>query len=98
MPALLDDDEIRASLEALPGWDRDDQALVKRVPLADDQHDAVERQVAAVADGLDHHPEVSRDFGSLTFRLWTHSAGGITAKDVELAGAIDQVLSGSTQQ
>jgi 4a-hydroxytetrahydrobiopterin dehydratase len=98
MPALLDDDEIRAALEALPGWDRDDQALVKRVPLADDQHDAVESQVAAVADELDHHPEVSRDFGALTFRLWTHSAGGITAKDVELAGRIDQVLSGSVQE
>lgn len=98
MPALLDDDQIRTALEALPGWDRDDQALVKRVPVADEQHDAVEQQVAAVADGLDHHPEVSRDFGALTFRLWTHSAGGITAKDVELAGALDQVLSGSTQQ
>lgn len=98
MPALLGDEDITAALEALPGWDRDDQALVRRVPLADDQHDAVEQQVARVADELDHHPEISRDFGALTFRLWTHSAGGVTAKDVELAGRIDQVLSGSTQQ
>ena len=98
MPALLDDDEIRTALDSLPGWERDDQALVKRVPLADDQHEAVESQIGSVADRLDHHPEISRDFGALTFRLWTHSAGGITAKDVELAGAIDQVLSGSTQE
>jgi 4a-hydroxytetrahydrobiopterin dehydratase len=97
MPALLDDDEIRTALAALPGWDRDDLALIKRVPVADDQHESVERAVADVADALDHHPEVARDFGSLTFRLWTHSAGGVTAKDVELAGRIDQVLSGSTQ-
>ena len=98
MPALLDDEEIRTALEALPGWEGDRQALVKRVPLSADQHDAVETQVGAAADRLDHHPEVSREGDAMTFRLWTHSAGGVTAKDVELAGAIDRVLSGSSQE
>ena len=48
-----------------------------------------------LADEVNHHPDVSRDADSVTFRLWTHSAGGVTAKDVELAARIDAQLSGS---
>lgn len=48
----------------------------------------------SVADDMDHHPEVSRRADAVIFRLWTHSAGGVTAKDVDLAGRIDRQLSG----
>jgi 4a-hydroxytetrahydrobiopterin dehydratase len=96
MPEVLDQDAIDTALGALPGWRYDGEALVRRVDVPDHDQDALERTVGAVADALDHHPVVSREPGALTFRLWTHSAGGVTAKDVDLAARIDQVLTGAT--
>jgi len=95
MPEVLDQDAIDTALGALPGWSYDGEALVKRAGVPGDSQDALERSVGAVADELDHHPVVTREPGALTFRLWTHSAGGVTAKDVDLAARIDQVLAGA---
>ncbi|HEX4698744.1 MAG TPA: 4a-hydroxytetrahydrobiopterin dehydratase [Actinomycetes bacterium] len=95
MPEVLDHDAIDAALGALPGWTYDGEALVKRADVPDDSQDAMERSVGAIADALDHHPAVTREPDALTFRLWTHSAGGVTAKDVDLAARIDQVLTGA---
>jgi 4a-hydroxytetrahydrobiopterin dehydratase len=95
MPEVLDPEAIDTALGALPGWEYDGEALVKRADVPDDSQDALERTVGAVADELDHHPAVTREPDALTFRLWTHSAGGVTAKDVDLAARIDQVLAGA---
>lgn len=97
MAALLDDDEVRTALESLPGWSRDGDSLRRVAPVADDQYDTVERAVAKVSDEVNHHADIEKGEGTMTFRLSTHSAGGITGKDVELAGRIDQLLSGSKQ-
>jgi 4a-hydroxytetrahydrobiopterin dehydratase len=94
MPEVLDQDAIDTALSALPGWTYDGEALVRRADVPDDSQDALERTVGAVADALDHHPVVTREPDALTFRLWTHSAGGVTARDVDLAARIDQVLTG----
>lgn len=94
MAKLLGDEDVTTALESLPGWSRDADALVREVDVPADDQDTLEGSVARVADEMDHHPEVARSGDSMTFRLWTHSAGGITAKDVELASRIDQVLSG----
>jgi 4a-hydroxytetrahydrobiopterin dehydratase len=95
MPEVLAQDAIDTALGALPGWTYDGEALVKRADVPDNSQDDLERTVGAVADALDHHPVVTREPDALTFRLWTHSAGGVTAKDVELAARIDQVLAGA---
>ena len=95
MPQVLDQDAIDTALGGLPGWTYDGEALVKRADVPGDSQDALEGSVAAVADALDHHPVVTREADALTFRLWTHSAGGVPAKDVDLAARIDQVLAGS---
>lgn len=51
--------------------------------------------VGHLAELADHHPEIVVRFRSVTIRLTTHSAGGITRKDVALAALIDAVLSES---
>jgi 4a-hydroxytetrahydrobiopterin dehydratase len=94
MPEVLDQDAIDTALGALPGWVYDGEALVKHADVPDDSQDALERTVGAVADELDHHPVITREPDALTFRLWTHSSGGVTAKDVDLAARIEQVLAG----
>lgn len=95
MVDLLDHDQIQTALEALPGWAYDGDALTRRVDVPDDSQDAMVRSLTETGDEMDHHPDVSREPDALVLRLWTHSEDGVTAKDVELAARLDQVLSGS---
>jgi 4a-hydroxytetrahydrobiopterin dehydratase len=95
MADLLDRDEIDTALAALPAWSLAEDKLVKRAQVPDDSQDALVEAVMTVADEVNHHPDVTREPGAVTFRLWTHSAGGVTAKDVDLAARIDQQLSGA---
>jgi 4a-hydroxytetrahydrobiopterin dehydratase len=94
MAQLLDDDAISTALASLAGWERLDNTLVKDVVADDEAADILDGAVARVADELNHHPQVDRSSGTTRFTLWTHSAGGVTEKDVELATRIDEVLFG----
>lgn len=47
-------------------------------------------EIAAIADELDHHPDVDLRYGSVTVRTTTHSSGGLTDLDVALAQRITQ--------
>ena len=95
MPELLSPADIDAALTALPGWAFEDGKLVKRAQVPADSQDALVESVTRVADEMNHHPDVSRTGDGVTFRLWTHSAGGVTHKDVDLASRIDRTLSGT---
>ena len=92
MADKLDRSQIDAALAGLPGGTYDGEALVREADVPASDQDAVEAAVGRVADEIDHHPVTSRSGDSLTFRVWTHSAGGVTTKDVDLATRIDQVL------
>ena len=94
MAEVMDQKDIDDALTSLPGWRFDDNKLVRQVPVDADSQDNLERAVMQVADELNHHPVIERGDGELRFEVWTHSAGGVTAKDVELAARIDQTLSG----
>jgi 4a-hydroxytetrahydrobiopterin dehydratase len=95
VPELLTPDQITAALAALPGWSGDQQRLTRTIPVPADSQDALEDAVMRVANAMDHHPTIERSGDSMSFALSTHSAGGVTQKDVDLATRIDQVLSGS---
>ena len=49
-------------------------------------------RVAAHAEAVDHHPEFTSVWNRVDFRLTTHDAGGVTARDVELARAINGLV------
>ena len=49
-------------------------------------------RVAEVAEELDHHPDIDIRWRTLTFACATHSAGGVTAKDLTLAARIDEIV------
>ena len=95
MADLLDRAQIDAALESLPGWTYDGEALTRRADVPADSQAAMVDAVASAAEEMNHHPDVSRETDGVTFRLWTHSEDGVTAKDVELAARIDRVLSGA---
>ena len=91
--AKLDDSAIDAALVDLPDWSREADVIV-RVVKRRDWRDAIALvdAVAAEAERRDHHPDLCvTGYRTVTFRLTTHSAGGITGRDLDLARAIDQL-------
>jgi 4a-hydroxytetrahydrobiopterin dehydratase len=91
--AVLSNEEVDAALPTLDGWEHADGALKRSIkfPAFLDGIDAV-RRVAEYAESQDHHPDIDIRWRTVTFVLATHSEGGITAKDLELAGAIDRIV------
>ncbi|MFC0278766.1 4a-hydroxytetrahydrobiopterin dehydratase [Falsigemmobacter intermedius] len=90
----LTDPEIETALAELnAGWRCDGAALHLRVGRRDFASAlALVSQVAEAAEAQDHHPDVSFGWGWCSFRLTTHSDGGLTAKDLKLARAIDAII------
>jgi 4a-hydroxytetrahydrobiopterin dehydratase len=93
MAGVLDDKQIKDALTDRPKWEYRDGALVRDVKAADFMGGIrLVDEVAVVAESLDHHPDIDVRYTNLTFRLVTHSAGGVTEKDLEMAGRIDEIV------
>ncbi|ANY05992.1 4a-hydroxytetrahydrobiopterin dehydratase [Pseudonocardia sp. HH130630-07] len=91
---LLTDDEIAAALQKLPGWERDGATIVRTATLPDFVAAvSVVDRVAEDAEAADHHPDIDIRYDTVTFRLSTHSEGGLTAKDTDLAAQISDRIS-----
>ena len=88
--------EVEAAVAALPGWTAEaDAAIAKTFKLAD--HIAAMGFVVRIgmaAEVMDHHPELRIVYNTIDVRLNTHSAGGVTKKDVQLAQKIEALLQG----
>ena len=86
----LGDTEIAARLSEHPGWERDGSAIVKRFERGDFVGSVnFVRSLVEPAEEMNHHPDVSISWDTVTVSLSTHSDGGITAADFELAAKID---------
>jgi 4a-hydroxytetrahydrobiopterin dehydratase len=87
----LSDAEIAQKLAALKGWQREGDAIVKEFVLGgftDAAHFIA--KIAPVADAMDHHPDLQLyRYKRVKVILSTHSAGGITQNDFDLAAKID---------
>lgn len=93
MATLLDDGMITDALGALPGWRRDGDALVRTAALPSfPAAIAVVDRVAEDAEAMDHHPDIDIRWRTLTFRLSTHSAGGVTDLDTTMAASISRAI------
>jgi 4a-hydroxytetrahydrobiopterin dehydratase len=68
------------------GWSEVDDALEREFRFADFRAavDFVNR-VAEVAEEANHHPDISISYNRVTLRWWTHTEGGVTDRDRELA-------------
>lgn len=94
-PPRLSPDEITAALRELPQWSGDADGIRRTVALPSFR-DAVAAivSIADVAEEMDHHPDVDLRWRTLHIAVVTHSAGGVTALDLELARRIDALLPG----
>lgn len=95
MAELLTDDQIDAMVrQHLPSWEARDKALVRSIE-SETFLDGIRlvATVAQLAESMNHHPDIDIRWKTVTFRLSTHSAGGVTEKDLELARHIDVAAS-----
>ena len=90
--AVLESSELEAEVGKLPGWEVREGALEKPFKRGDFNGSmAFLNRIAEAADAADHHPDVSISWDTVTLRWVSHSAGGITAADVRMAGKSDEL-------
>lgn len=88
---LLSEREIEQELASLPGWERVGEAIRKTFRLKSFAHAlAFVSHVGHLAEVADHHPDIELRYFDVTLTLSTHSAGGITEKDLALAREIER--------
>jgi 4a-hydroxytetrahydrobiopterin dehydratase len=87
---LLEDSEIESRLADLDGWERAGDAIRKEFKR-DDFVGSVKFVDALVepAEDMGHHPDVEISWDTVTVTISTHSQGGLTANDFELAARLD---------
>lgn len=90
--ALLSDGEIEARLSEHPGWERRGDAICKSFERGDFVGSVrfVDRLVEP-AESMNHHPDLEISWDKVTVSICSHSEGGITATDFELARKIDAI-------
>jgi 4a-hydroxytetrahydrobiopterin dehydratase len=90
--ARLSDEEIEQRLADLDGWDRDGDAIQRAFKL-DDFKGSVDfvNRLTPEAEDMNHHPDLAISWNEVTVTITTHSEGGLTANDFELARRIDAV-------
>ena len=92
MRSKLDPTALAEALRSLPEWRRvaDREAITRTFTFADfNQAFGFMTRVALLAEKMDHHPEWSNVYRTVTVTLATHDAGGVTDRDLALARAMD---------
>lgn len=88
--ARLGDSEIEAKLAEHPGWERAGDAIRKDFQRSDFVGSVnFVRSLVEPAEAMNHHPDLEISWDTVTVSLSTHSEGGVTAADFELATKID---------
>lgn len=93
MPKLFDSKEIKAALKELPQWEQSGKAIERTFEF-DEFMQAIDfvNGVAELAEEAEHHPDIEINFNKVRLSLSTHSKGGITESDFDLAERIDTLV------
>lgn len=97
MVEQLSEAERADALDSLPDWDYDEgrDAITRSIVFTDfAEAFGFMTQVALIAEKADHHPEWTNVWNRVEITLTTHDAGGLSERDIDLAGAIDSILDG----
>ena len=88
--ALLSDAEIEERLAGLPGWERRGGAISKSFGCGDFVGSVrFATTLVEPAEAMNHHPDLAISWDTVTVTISTHSEGGLTAADFELASKIE---------
>jgi 4a-hydroxytetrahydrobiopterin dehydratase len=88
----LEETEIRRRMGSLPGWRLEGDALHRELRFPDFVTAfGFMTSVALIAERMNHHPEWSNVYGTVTIRLTTHDAGGVSERDFALAAEVSRL-------
>ncbi len=91
-PTKLNEQKIAVQLKKLKGWTVKDSKLHRVFEFRDfSQAFGFMTQVALAAETMGHHPDWSNAWNKVVVELTTHSAGGLTQNDFDLAAKIQQI-------
>ena len=92
MPRMLTVPEIKAHLKSLKGWKHEGKFITKTFEF-DKFVDGIAfvNGVAKVAEEQEHHPDINIRYTTVRLSIQTHSEGGVTEWDIELADAIEKM-------
>jgi 4a-hydroxytetrahydrobiopterin dehydratase len=93
MPELLKPEAIQTLLMEVPQWKLEEDLISRTIqyPSFLAAVDAV-NNIAREAEAMDHHPDIDIRWRTVRLALSTHSAGGLTTLDFQLAKKLDQLL------
>ena len=87
---VLSDTDVESFIGSHPDWIRKGDEITRTFTFDDfNQSMGFVTRVALAAEKADHHPDIDIRWNKVTLTLSTHSAGGITSKDLDLAGLAD---------
>jgi 4a-hydroxytetrahydrobiopterin dehydratase len=93
LPDLLEDEEIEQRLDELGDWGREEDEIHKTFEFDDFVASiGFVNDVAAMANRYDHHPDIDIRWNKVKLTLSTHSEGGLTSLDFDLANDIEQSI------
>ena len=93
MSERLDNRQLDEALTRLPGWQREGDAIEKEFTVASfGDAVALVTRIAFAAEAADHHPDLRLEYRRLTVRFWTHTANGVTQKDLDGAEGVDRMV------
>lgn len=88
--ALLSNEEIESKLAGLDGWSLEGKAIAKEFSCGDFVGSVkFVDSLVGPAEEMGHHPDLEISWDTVTVTISTHSEGGLTANDFELAGKVD---------
>ena len=91
--SVLPDNEVEAFVEAHPDWSWADTAITRTFEFTDfNESMGFVTRVAMEAEKADHHPDIDIRWNEVTLTLSTHSEGGLTQKDLDLAEKTDGLV------
>ena len=95
MAELLNTQDIKAWLKKLPEWEQEKKSIERTFEF-DDFTQAIDfvNSVAEIAEDEEHHPDIDVRYTKVRIALSTHTEGGITDLDFEVAEKIDTLVDG----
>jgi 4a-hydroxytetrahydrobiopterin dehydratase len=92
MSTVLSDSELQQALPRLPGWKRNGKAIERAFQFENFVR-AMEfvNQIAEAAEAINHHPDILINYNRVTLTLISHDSGGVTQRDIKMAGRINEL-------
>ena len=95
MSVVLSQSEVELALQKLPGWTSRGEAIERVLQFPD--FVAAMKCVNAIADAAEaanHHPDILINYNRVTLTLVSHDSGGVTQRDIRMAGTINETVGG----